>query len=206
MRIAIYLFYRPFFDSCFHRQVQFELFLRQTKHRNVFVCISQYLISIVHVTDSVKFLEKRLRTKRKVKKDAKVNRQRLKLAEISAKISNYDVNSRHCKVIEDTQDIMLDSNFRKLQNRNSSKTRVRKGQKFIRAVCVTLSGMVQGPLRGSRGKFARVDDLLAVRTISSKGASRFVKRRGLLPIIGSLCRYQSRSRARFCSKSCYESS
>lgn len=125
---------------------------------------------MVHVTDSVKFLEKRLRTKRKVKKDPKINRQRLKLAEISAKISNYDVNSRHCEVIEDTQDIVFDSNFRKLQNRNSSKTRVRKGQKFTRAVCVTLSGMVQGPLRGSRGKFARVDDLLAVRTISSKGA------------------------------------
>lgn len=57
-----------------------------------------------------------------------------------------------------------------------------------------------------RGKFARVDDLLAVRTISSKGTSRFVKRRGLLHIIVSLSRYWSRSRARFCSKSCYESS
>ena len=137
----------------------------------------------------MRFLKKCLRAKRRAQKDPRINRQGLKLAEISAKISNYDVNSKLCKVIEGTQHIILDSNFRKLRIRNSSKTRARKGQKFIRAACVTLSGMVQGPLRGSRGKFARVDDLLAVRTISSKGASRFAKRRGLLPIIGLLSRY-----------------
>lgn len=80
-----------------------------------------------------------------MKEDPEINRQRLKLAETSAKISNYDVDFELCKVIEDTQDTILGSNFGKLENQNSWKTRVRKGQKFIRAVCVTLSGMVQGP-------------------------------------------------------------
>lgn len=50
----------------------------------------------------MRFLKKWLRAKRRAKKDRKINRQRLKLAEISAKISNYDVNSKLCKVIEGT--------------------------------------------------------------------------------------------------------
>lgn len=162
---------------------------------------------MVHVTDSVKFLEKRLRTKRKVKKRSQ----------------NQSSTFKTCWNF--SKDLQLRCQFQTLRShRGYARHRVRfefqktSESKFVEDTSEKRTEIYQSRVchieRNGPRSSKRFSRQIRARRWSASSPndklegcpSRFAKRRGLLPIIGPLSRYQSRSRARFCSKSCYESS